>query len=256
MTYGPSSRVAPLYPMQHMSPPTPHRPAAAAAAPAAKPPKQAASGMEDEYGAMDRADSFFLLPEFELESGVVLRSVRVAYRTWGTLSASGDNALFVPHALTGNAAVDTWWAALFGEGDGRAFDTARYFVVGANMLGSCYGTTSPLDVVPADDDGGAPPPWLARREGTAAAAAGSRYAASFPHTTVRDNVRLHHALLVHLGVRSVHAVVGGSAGGMQALEWAIMYPRYVQRAVPLPKPLPPPRKTDLKRIAEKSLYRP
>ena len=81
------------------------------------------------------------------------------------------------------------------------------------MLGSCYGTSGPLDEIPKQQR----PPWIGSREGTARAAAGTRYAADFPFCTVRDTVALHHALLVHLGVRSVHAVVGGSAGGMQAL---------------------------------------
>ena len=131
------------------------------------------------------------------------------------------------HSLTDNAAIDTWWAAMLG--DGRAFDTRRYFVVCANMLGSCYGTTGPLDTAPE-----ATRRWW--RRGTAscspAAAAGDRYAGDFPHTTIRDTVRLHQLLLVHeLGVRVVHAVVGASVGGMQALEWAIMYPALVRRAV-------------------------
>ena len=73
----------------------------------------------------------------------MLTNVRVAYRTWGTLSTAADNCVVVAHSLTDNAAIDTWWAAMLV--DGRAFDTSRYFVVCANMLGSCYGTTGPLD---------------------------------------------------------------------------------------------------------------
>ena len=122
----------------------------------------------------------------------MLTNVRVAYRTWGTLLAAADNCLVVAHSLTDNAAIDTWWAAMLG--DGRAFDTRRYFVVCANMLGSCYGTTGPLDTAPE-----ATRRWW--RRGTAscspAAAAGDRYAGDFPHTTIRDTVRLHQLLLVH-----------------------------------------------------------
>ena len=219
-----------------MSPPMPPS-AQALASPAKKVPASpfirrrasrvqlaADESMRDEYSAMDHNDNYFLVPSFKLESGLVLTNVRVAYRTWGRLSAAADNCLFVPHALTGNAAVNTWWAAMLG--DGRPLDTSRYFVVSANMLGSCYGTTSPLDTVSEAT------PWVAPRGGTPAEAAGQRYAGDFPHTTIRDSVRLHHLLLVHeLGVRAVHAVVGGSAGGMQALEWAIMYPELVRRAV-------------------------
>ena len=181
--------------------------------------------LQDEYGEMTGGDLMFYVPAFELESGLSL-DVRVAYRTWGTLSPSADNCLFVAHALTGNAAVDTWWGALHGEG--KPIDTSRYFVVGANMLGSCYGSTGPLDEVPQGHGRAA---WVAPRAGTHKEAAGSRYAADFPYVTIRDNVRVHQLLLQHLGVGAVHAVIGGSAGGMQALEWAIMYPSYVRRAV-------------------------
>ena len=67
-------------------------------------------GMDDEYSTMDKDDSFFFVPSFELESGLVIRNARVAFRTWGTLSAGADNAVFVSHALTGNAAADAWWS--------------------------------------------------------------------------------------------------------------------------------------------------
>jgi len=139
----------------------------------------------------------FVLPEFELESGVVLRQVQVAYRTWGRLNPEGTNALVVCHALTGSADVDQWWGDLLGPG--RAFDTDRFFVVCANVLGSPYGTTSPLTINP---DTGRP------------------YGPEFPLVTIRDTVNLHRRLLEHLGVRQVAVTVGGSMGGMQVLEWA------------------------------------
>ncbi|WP_243663910.1 homoserine O-acetyltransferase MetX [Rhodothermus marinus] len=139
----------------------------------------------------------FVLPEFELESGVVLRQVQVAYRTWGRLNPEGTNALVVCHALTGSADVDQWWSDLLGPG--RAFDTDRFFVVCANVLGSPYGTTSPLTINP---DTGRP------------------YGPEFPLVTIRDTVNLHRRLLEHLGVRQVAVAVGGSMGGMQVLEWA------------------------------------
>jgi len=188
-------------------------------------PSAAAAALDDEYGAMDKNDRIFELDELALESGLVLPQVRVAYRTWGALNTKADNTIFIAHALTGNAAADSWWGVLVGEA--RAFDPNKYFIVCANMLGSCYGTTGPLDTMPHDP----PPAWAAPRAGTARAAAGNRYAADFPYCTVRDTVALHHALLQSLGVLSVHACVGGSAGGMQALEWAIMYPHYVKRVV-------------------------
>ncbi len=139
----------------------------------------------------------FVLPEFKLESGVVLRQVQVAYRTWGRLNPEGTNVLVVCHALTGSADVDQWWGDLLGPG--RAFDTDRFFVVCANVLGSPYGTTSPLTINP---DTGCP------------------YGPEFPLVTIRDTVNLHRRLLEHLGVRQVAVAVGGSMGGMQVLEWA------------------------------------
>lgn len=138
-----------------------------------------------------------VVPRFELESGQVLSEVPVAYRTWGTLNAAGDNAVVVCHALTGNTDADLWWAGLVGPG--RAVDTDAHFVVCANVIGSPYGTLSPLTVSPDTGE-----PW----------------GADFPVTTVRDCVALHRQVLEQLGVRKVAFVVGGSLGGMQVLEWA------------------------------------
>jgi len=147
---------------------------------------------------------------FALESGVRLPSVTVAYRTWGRLNARGDNAVLVCHALTGSADVDRWWGALLGSG--RAFDPDRDFVVCSNVLGSCYGTTGPASPRP----GGA-----------------SRWGGDFPAVTVRDIVRVQAALLEALGVRRLRLVVGGSLGGMQVLEWALLFPERVDAIAPV-----------------------
>jgi len=144
-----------------------------------------------------------------LESGVVLEQVPVAYRTWGTLNDAGTNALVVCHALTGDADVADWWSDLIGSG--RALDTDRYFVICANVIGSPYGTVSPLTNDPAT---------------------GRPYGASFPAVTPRDTVRLHHRLLWSLGVRRVAAAIGGSMGGMHVLEWAMNGP-FVRSIVPI-----------------------
>lgn len=138
-----------------------------------------------------------LVPRFELESGQVLKDVPVAYRTWGKLNARGDNAVVVCHALTGNTDADVWWSEMIGPD--KAVDTGRDFAICANVIGSPYGTLSPLT---ADPDTGAP------------------WAADFPETTVRDCVGLHRLLLEQLGVSEVAFAVGGSLGGMQVLEWA------------------------------------
>jgi homoserine O-acetyltransferase len=140
-----------------------------------------------------------------LELGGTLPTVRVAYRSWGTLDAEGSNAVVVCHALTGSADADLWWTRMFGPG--RALDPQKDFVVCSNILGSCYGTTGPTSIDPAT---GAP--WLG----------------SFPAITVRDIVRVQQALCSALGVRRVRMVLGGSLGGMQALEWALLYPSLVE----------------------------
>jgi len=134
---------------------------------------------------------------FTLESGTTLRDVPVAYRTWGTLNAAGTNAVLVCHALTGDTAVDEWWAGLLGPG--RALDPAKDFVVCLNVPGSPYGSVSPVTTNP---DTGEP------------------YGPDFPAFTIRDTVRLHRRALERLGVRKLACVVGGSMGGMHVLEWA------------------------------------
>ena len=152
-----------------------------------------------------------------LESGRVLPGVRMAYQTWGMLNAAADNAVLVLHALTGDSHVvgpagpdqptPGWWDGLIGPG--APLDDSRYFVVAANVLGGCRGSTGPS--MPAPDGR----PW------------GSR----FPRVTVRDQVAAEAALADLLGIRTFAAVVGGSMGGMRALEWAIMYPDRVRRCI-------------------------
>lgn len=157
---------------------------------------------------------------FALEGGAVLRDVTIAYETWGTLDADASNAILVCHALTGDShavgpigaghPTPGWWDGLIGPGKG--IDTDRWFVVCANVLGGCQGSTGPASAHP--DDGR---PW------------GSR----FPVVSVRDWVRTQAVLADHLGIRRWHSVVGGSMGGMQVLEWAIMFPDRVGSIVPI-----------------------
>lgn len=148
---------------------------------------------------------------FHLEGGGVLHDITVAYETWGTLAPDGSNAVLVCHALTGDAhaasqpdhpaAGEGWWEQMIGPG--RALDTDRYFVVCPNVLGGCQGTTGPASVDPST---------------------GRPYGSTFPVVTIRDMVRTHARLATHLGIDRWVSVVGGSVGGMQALEWALMYP--------------------------------
>ncbi|MFT6391208.1 MAG: homoserine O-acetyltransferase [Ilumatobacter sp.] len=155
---------------------------------------------------------------FALDSGVTLSDVVVAYETWGTLDADGSNALLLCHAWTGDshAAGEAgrghdeagWWNAMVGPG--LPIDTDRYFVVCANVLGGCQGSTGPASLHPDD---------------------GAAYGSRFPVVTIRDMVRAQARLAEHLGVFQWMSVIGGSMGGMQALEWAVMYPRRVRSLV-------------------------
>ncbi|MBW4444710.1 MAG: homoserine O-acetyltransferase [Plectolyngbya sp. WJT66-NPBG17] len=148
---------------------------------------------------------FYQLSEpFALESREVLSGVQVAYRTWGTLNAARDNAVLVCHALTGSADVDRWWEPLLGSG--RSLDIDLDFIICSNILGSCYGTTGATSIDPKT---------------------GTSYGSTFPRITIRDMVRLQAVLLEGLQVRSLKFVIGGSLGGMQVLEWAILYPEKV-----------------------------
>ena len=156
---------------------------------------------------------------FALEAGGRLDEVTVAYETWGTLNAERSNAVLVEHALTGDshAAGDAgpghpspgWWNGLVGPGLG--IDTEQWFVVCSNVLGGAQGTTGPSSIAPD----------------------GRAYGSRFPVITVRDQVAAEIALADSLGITSWHAVVGGSMGGMRALEWAITTPKRLQRLVVL-----------------------
>jgi len=146
---------------------------------------------------------------FALESGQSLPGLEIAWRSWGRLNEAADNAVLVCHALTGSADADTWWAPLFGRG--RILDPARDFIVCSNVLGGCYGTTGPASIAPD----------------------GQRWGSRFPHITVRDQVRVQMALADALSIRRIKLVIGGSMGGLQALEWAVMNPERVEAVASL-----------------------
>ena len=147
---------------------------------------------------------------FTLEGGAALEEVQIAYRTWGDPANAADNAILICHALTGSADVEAWWPNIIGNG--KTFDPAHDYIICANILGSCYGTTGPVSI----------------RPGT-----GQRYRADFPRITVRDMVEVERMLLDHLGVERLELVTGPSLGGMQALEWAASYPDRVGSIVPI-----------------------
>ena len=143
---------------------------------------------------------------FELESGDRLNRLQLAYQTWGELNAARDNVLLISHALTGNSDVASWWGQLLGEG--RPFDPSRYCILCINILGSPYGSTSPLTFRKAGQD-----------------------PTTFPKVTIRDIVHSQKLLLDHLNISQVQSVIGGSLGGMLSLEWALLYPDFVQTIV-------------------------
>jgi homoserine O-acetyltransferase len=189
-------------------------------------------------GSAGVVDTHFidLAEPVKLDCGRSLSPVRVAYETYGTLSAARDNVILVCHALSGDAhaagiartpptestrdgfgAEDRdsstpkglgWWDGMIGPG--KAFDTERFFVVSTNLLGGCRGTTGPSSVDPAT---------------------GRPYGARFPVITVADMVRVQRAFLDQLGIARLAAVAGGSLGGMQAFEWAVLYPDAVDAVV-------------------------
>jgi homoserine O-acetyltransferase len=149
----------------------------------------------------------------ELDCGVTLAPVEVAYETYGTLNAAKTNAILVLHAFSGDAHAageGGWWNNMIGPGKG--FDTDQCFVICANVLGGCRGTTGPSSINP---DTGCP------------------WAMSFPAISIADMVRLQKYLIDHLGIERLLAVAGGSMGGMQALEWAVAYPDRVLAALPI-----------------------
>jgi homoserine O-acetyltransferase len=146
--------------------------------------------------------------EFSLELGGSLPELEVAYHTWGKLNQGKDNVIWICHALTANSDAKDWWPGMIGEG--CIFDPANYFIICANIPGSCYGTTGPLSLNPAT---------------------GKSYYRSFPELTFRDVVNSHDLVRKHLGIKKIHTVIGGSIGGQQAVEYSIMYPDLIKHLV-------------------------
>jgi homoserine O-acetyltransferase len=136
---------------------------------------------------------------FTLQRGDSLPDIVVAYRTFGELNAERSNVVLVAHALTGSAACDEWWSGLIGRG--KILDPDQYFIICANTLGSCYGTTGPDTIDPTT---------------------GVEYGDSFPEITICDIARTQFALLRELGITSLYLAIGGSMGGMVLLELALL----------------------------------
>lgn len=154
----------------------------------------------------------------ELQCGKSLGPIDIAYETYGELNAAGDNVVLICHALSGNAHVagynkstdkkPGWWEIMIGPG--KAIDTNKYFVICSNFLGGCSGTTGPSSINPAT---------------------GRPYGLDFPIITIADTVNAQKLLLDKLGIKQVLAVIGGSMGGMQVIQWSIAYPDFVRAAI-------------------------
>jgi homoserine O-acetyltransferase len=156
----------------------------------------------------------------ELECGKSLAPIDVAYETYGKLNEAGDNVILICHALSGNAHVASinnpgggkpgWWDVMVGPGKG--IDTDKYFIICSNFLGGCSGTTGPSSINPAS---------------------GKPYGLEFPIITIADMVKVQKLLLDKLGIKGLLAIIGGSIGGMQVLQWSIAYPDFVKAAIPI-----------------------
>ena len=174
----------------------------------------------------------------QLDCGKTLESVTVAFQSFGTLNCNKDNVVLVSHALTGNSHItgkiekneltnsksvkhlyqynkmfnekEGWWAPLIGPD--KAIDTNKYFIICPNVLGSCYGTTGPASVNPSTN---------------------KLYRMNFPKISVRDMIKVQKELFDLLGIKKIKFAIGGSLGGMQVLEWALMFPDMIERIMPI-----------------------
>ncbi len=145
---------------------------------------------------------------FQLACGAQLQPVTLRYALYGRLNKECDNAILVCHALSGSARIADWWPTMVGRAS--VFDTERYCVIGINVIGSCYGSTGPRSFDPRT---------------------GKPYGSQFPLISIADMVRGQAKLLDSLGVWRLHTVIGGSIGGMQALQWAVDFPDRVERCI-------------------------
>jgi len=160
---------------------------------------------------MLKSDSIYhFASEFELESGGVLPGFQLKYTTVGQLNKERSNVIWICHALTGSSDFTDWWKDLFTEG--TPYDPRDYFIICANAIGGCYGSTGPLSINPQT---------------------GKPFYHAFPPITNRDIVKSFDLLRQHLGISKIHTLLGGSLGGQQVLEWAIQHPHVFDRIIPI-----------------------
>ena len=171
-------------------------------------PLSSRAGARDLYPTVEADFVFAESDPFSLERGGQLQPVTLHYAIYGDLEKNRDRVVLVCHALSGSARVADWWAELFSPD--APFDPEDFVFIGVNILGSCYGSTGPTSLDPKS---------------------GKPFGASFPLVTIGDSVRAQANLLNHLGVEKLYATIGGSIGGMQALEWAFRFPERVERSI-------------------------
>lgn len=157
---------------------------------------------------MANINTFKYDKKYILESGEYLPGFTLAYHTYGRLNTAKDNVIWICHALTANSDAQAWWPGLIGEG--KLFDPEKYFVICANIPGSCYGSTGPLSINSYTN---------------------KPFYHEFPFLTVRDIVGALNLLRQHLEIEEIYVVMGGSLGGQQALEWSIMHPDVIKHLV-------------------------
>ncbi|MCK5137637.1 MAG: homoserine O-acetyltransferase [Bacteroidales bacterium] len=146
--------------------------------------------------------------KFDLELGGSLPLLNIAYHTYGTLNENADNVIWVCHAFTANSEAAVWWPGMIGEG--KLMDPDKFFIVSANIIGSCYGSTGPMSTNPETGL-----PWYR----------------TFPDITIRDVINAHELLRQYLGINRIHTIMGGSIGGFQALEYSIMKPDLIENLI-------------------------
>ncbi len=176
--------------------------------------------LNSSYGIVEK--QFFQIKDdhFTLQCGEKLENITIAYETFGSLNKQKNNAILICHALTGDSHAagfyeqsdekPGWWDIVIGPG--KAIDTNQYFVICSNILGGCMGSTGPSSAIPGKKES---------------------YGMNFPLITVTDMVRCQKKLIDHLNIRQLLSVIGGSLGGMQAMEWSIRYPDRVKSVIPL-----------------------
>lgn len=147
---------------------------------------------------------------FKLESGVTLEELQIEYSTWGKRCSDDSNVVWIIHAYSANSNAADWWNGIVGEG--KLFDPAKHFIVCANNPGSCYGTTGATSPNPET---------------------GLPYGNNFPLITIRDTAEILIKLRLHLGIKKIHTLTGGSIGGQIALEWAIKEPELIENLIPI-----------------------